>query len=76
MDLTTKLAALKAHSATTQIVMGMSAFLLVFYLIKFFLSRPGRLNFPVFEASPSDYKSAVVEGSLKVRTLSRPICAR
>lgn len=65
MDLTTKSAALKAHSATTQIVMGVSAFLVVFYLIKFFLSRPERLNFPIFEASPSEYKSAVVEGSLK-----------
>lgn len=76
MGLTTKLAALKGLSVTTQTVLGVSTCLVVFYLIQLLLSRPKRLDFPVFEASPADYKSAVIEGSLKVHAVSLPICAR
>jgi hypothetical protein len=40
------------------------------WLVKLFLSRPKPLHFPVVDASPGDYKTAVLEGALKVRTIS------
>ena len=50
----------------SQAVLAVSNFFVVFYIIKLLLSRPKPLDFPVVEASSAEYKSAVLEATLKV----------
>jgi hypothetical protein len=58
--------AVKELSVKSQALLGISIFLVLFYIVKHILSRPKRLNFPVVEAPVWDYKSAVIGGTLKV----------
>jgi hypothetical protein len=66
MDRISGLKMLKALPVTSQLLLGTLIFLVLIWIVKFFLSRPKRLNFPVIETSPTDYKSALLEGTLKV----------
>jgi hypothetical protein len=58
--------AVKEISVKSQALLGISIFLVLFYLVKLILSRTKRMDFPVVEAPIWDYKSAVVGGTLKV----------
>lgn len=64
------LRALFELSVKYQATLAVGSFLLMSGVVKLILSRSKRLNFPVIEASISDYKNALVEGTRKVCNLA------
>ena len=66
MDRTSAWTALVQLSVKPQTYLGAAAFLVLLCPIKLLLSRRKRLDLPVIKASPTDYKTALVEATVKV----------